>query len=201
MRRIANISQKLVLTRVSSDGSEEVLGRHAFIRAGDKIRARSSAPSYGDIGYTTELSSGGDARFVELDIAKGHSRERLDVYGSDFSLTTISKKVRFDYERYKRQIDIERRRGVSVGWKGGFITCMFSSRNRSREYKEGGFDVGIEASFVANIRQFSVMNELKLPAPKDAIVYDGEKFLIESVNRDITNITISLSRDRGRAVL
>lgn len=200
MRRVSHINPKLQLTRVNADRSEDDIGRHAFIRAGDKIRAVSSVVSYGDIGYEVEFISGdkrvGMPWFISLDIAKGHSRERMDVFTMD-AFTTVSKKERFDYERHKHQLDVERRRGVWIGWNDRRIKCLFGPRGREREYQDGGFDVKIDATLVASIRQFSVNRSLNLPSPKDKVEYDGERFLIESISRDIAALTLNLSRDRA----
>ena len=202
MLRIANISPRLVLTR-TDDG--EVLSRHAFIRAGDKIRAKSSEISYGNIAYSLEVVSYQNKQHVViresprivLDIAKGSSRERVDVFGENGSHTIVSRKDRIEHERHRRQIDTERRRGSQLEWNERAVIGLLGTNEKRREYKDSGYDVENTAQLVSNIRQFCVGGILSLPEPKDIIKYGDEKFLVEAVTTDVAVASLTLSRDRG----
>lgn len=200
MRRIHSIDPNLQVTRINPDRSEEGLGRHAFIQAGDKIRARSDEISYGNIGYDVEFISGqqrvGSPWRIVLDIHLGCSRERTDVFTED-AYTVVAKRDRTEYERYKKQLDIERRKGIIAHWKGARISCLLGSRGESRQYEEGGFNRMLDALLVANLRQFYIGGVEKTPQPNDGLLVYNDGYRVEEVRKEISVLTIALTRDKS----
>ena len=202
MRRIGQIDKLVRVWRLDG-GSETKLSKHAFVQPNETLRTRAGVVSYGNLGWTLETVDGQDIvkkERITLDIAKGHSRERVDVFGASTHLTTFSK-AQEDFSRHKAAISAERRRGMTALWGEKEFECIIGGIQHRRTYEEGGFDQGLDAICVASRRQFYEENDDGFvvdnsPKPKEKIEINGNRYMIESVIADIAVLSLQLAYDR-----
>ena len=197
MRRIGEFHKAIRVFRLDSD-REVRLHKHAFIQPGDTIKAQSIRVSYGDVYYIIETLDGQaivKTERIVLDISRGHSRERVDSYGESTNLLIFSKSQQ-DYARHKAAVDAESRRGVIALWNDTEFDCIIGDTGEEREYPGGGFDASRDGVAVANIRQFLVDGELKLPQIKDRLQINDIRFIIEEIRLDIAVCTFRLANEK-----